>query len=551
MPLSESTLLIMAGDLVYARGEDYAPDVQELRITEASASASIQGTSRYTVELDWSGRLPDGSCTCPHYADGHFCKHLVATGLAVIDSGQTDGTTTPTEPALEAAVQAMDVDELRELVLTLAQRYGGVRRLLEIRATAASGDDARAKAELEAFVRNRLGSIGFVYYDESYGVAESAGEALDELEDHLNSGAAEIVRPALLSAVTCLRTIVEQADDSSGVIGEQCQRAADLYAQACRQGRPDPVELAKWLVKFRADSPGWPNLTLADFVDAFDKKALNAYRREVADLERGLDDRDKWHRYEVEAMLLELADHDGDVDRAVQLLSQREHPRYGAIVARLREAERPEEAVAWIDRAVAEGRVSGRGGGTEYWLSPSDVAETYHGLGRTEDAMDVFRADFIGQPSVSAYQDLLEFAARIDRADTERTWALNHARDLASDPHTGGAVLIELLLSEGAADAAWQAADRYGPGRVWQELATQGASARPVEAADLYRPQLEADLQRPNTRLYPGIAATLATMAKLYEQGGRTDDFAKYIAQIRQDYGRRPALMKALDARRL
>ena len=35
-----------------------------------------------------------------------------------------------------------------------------------------------------------------------------------------------------------------------------------------------------------------------------------------------------------------------------------------------------------------------------------------------------------------------------------------------------------------------------------------------VAAADLYRPQLENDLQRPNTRLYPGIAATLATMAE-------------------------------------
>lgn len=353
----------MAGELVYARGEDIVPDVQELRITEASASASIQGASLYTVELDWSGRLHAGSCTCPHYADGNFCKHLVATGLAVIDSGQAAGATATAEPALEAAVQAMDVDELRELVLTLAQRYGGVRRLLEIRATAASGDDARAKGELEAFVRNRLGSSGFVYYEESYGVAESAGEALDELEDHLNSGAAEIVRPALLGAVTRLRKIVEEADDSSGVIGDQCQRAAALYAQACRQGRPDSVELAKWLVEFRADSPGWPNLTLADFVDAFDKKALKVYRRGVADLERTLDDHDKWDRYEVEAMLLELADHDGDVDRAVHLLSQGQHPRYGAIVARLRDAERPEDAVTWIDRAVVEGRVSGRGGG--------------------------------------------------------------------------------------------------------------------------------------------------------------------------------------------
>jgi hypothetical protein len=115
----------------------------------------------------------------------------------------------------------------------------------------------------------------------------------------------------------------------------------------------------------------------------------------------------------------------------------------------------------------------------------------------------------------------------------------------------GGSVLVQLSLSEGDVDAAWEAADRYGAGWVWQELATHGAKARPVAAADLYRPQLEHDLQRPDTRLYPSIAATLATMAKLYEKGGCSADFAAYVAKIRQDYVRRPSLMKALEAKGL
>ena len=409
-----------------------------------------------------------------------------------------------------------------------------------------------AKAELDAYVRNTLAFRGFVDYRRSFEVAEVASEVLDELETHLNSGAAEIVRPALLRALTRLRKITEQADDSSGSIGDQCQRAADLYARACRLGEPDPVKLATWLVKFRADSPGWPNVVLADFVDAFDEQALGTYRRAVAALDRKLEERDQWGRFEVDAMLLELADHDGDVDRAVHLLAQREHPQYGAIVDRLRAVGRTEDAVAWIDRAVADGRVTSHGGGNAYWLSPDDVAATYRGLGRIEDAVAVLRADFMRQPSVPTYRVLLDFAAGIDRADTERTWALDHARQLAaSDRYAAGAVLVQLLLSEGDVDAAWQAADRYGPGWAWRELADRGAEARPVEAADLYRPQLENDLRHPNTKLYPGIAATLATMAELYERGGRSADFASFIAQIRQDYGRRPSLMKALDAKGL
>ena len=166
-------------------------------------------------------------------------------------------------------------------------------------------------------------------------------------------------------------------------------------------------------------------------MDAFDEQALGTYRRAVAALDRKLADRDQFGRFEVDAMLLELADHDGDVDRAVHLLAQREHPQYGAIVDRLRAAGRTEEAVAWIDRAVAEGRITSHGGGNAYWLSPDDVAQTYQGLGRIDDAVAVLRADFVRQPSVGTYRVLLDFAAGVDRVDTERTWAFDHARQLA------------------------------------------------------------------------------------------------------------------------
>jgi hypothetical protein len=152
--------------------------------------------------------------------------------------------------------------------------------------------------------------------------------------------------------------------------------------------------------EFPCHLAGWPTLLLADFVDAFDDHALAIYRAAVADLDRQHAGRDHWSRFEVDSMLLELADHDGDVDRAVDLLTDREHPHYGAIIARLREAGRDDEAVNWIDRAVAEGRVSGQGGGNDYWLSPSAVAETYRGLGRIDDAIAVLRTDFVGRPTV-------------------------------------------------------------------------------------------------------------------------------------------------------
>lgn len=437
-----------------------------LRITVGKASASVQAKRVYTVELDWSGPRPDGVCTCPHADDGHFCKHLVAVGLAVIGSGTLDHATGAASTR-GATVHAMGVDELRELVINLARRDGEVRRMLEVRATAASGDDTAAKAEFEAYVRNALEIRGFVDYRESYAVAQDAGQVLDELENHLKKGQPKSYgQPCYARRPCCARSPSRQTTrrarspvDANG--------PADLYVQACRLGTPDPAELAEWLAAFRAISPGWPTLVLADFVDEFDDHALAIYRAAVAELDRQLAGRDHWRRFEVDAMLLEPADHYSDVDRAIELLlNEREYPRYGAIITRLREALRDDEVVNWVDRAVAEGRISGQSGGNDCWLSPS-------------------------------------------------------------------------------------AADRYGAGRPWQEPATQGAEARPVAAADPHRPQLKNDLQRPNTRLYPGIADTLATIASLYERGSCSEDFASYIAKIRHDYGRRPSLMEALKARGL
>ena len=156
MPLSEMALLKVAGDRGYARGEDYVRYVRGLRVTAGEAYASVQAKRVYTVELDWSGPQPDGSCTCPHAADGHFCKHLVAVGLAVIDSGAIDDASRAAS-ALEATVQAMDVDELRELVMTLAHRDGEVRRMLEVRATAASGDDYDRESRVRSLCAKRPG----------------------------------------------------------------------------------------------------------------------------------------------------------------------------------------------------------------------------------------------------------------------------------------------------------------------------------------------------------------------------------------------------------
>jgi hypothetical protein len=459
----------------------------------------------------------------------------------------------PSDGGVDIYLEGLDAHALRALVRELVSRDRTAERLVEFRAAASgAGSDVVAK-DLVATVNEALRARGFVDYRRSFDVAKDADEVLDELENLLDAGAADAVRPGLRRALTRLRRITETADDSSGVLGEACQRAADLHARSCREGKSEGVGLARWLAKFRDESPGWPITPLSDYAPAFDDRKLTTYRQAVARLDEKHAATEPWKRFEVDRMLLELADHDGDVDRAIEILTAGEHPSFGAVIERLRGAGRHSEVIGWIDRAVAADRVSGHTGGqgNGYWLDPADVAEVYLAADRSGDALAVLRRAFSRRPDASTFSTLVSFAARLGQDDDERDWAIAEARRLAATPHSNGAVLVDIALSEQDLEAAWAASDEFGPGHMWKQLASVSTEARPRAAADLYRREVERNLVHANTKVYPQIARDLGTMRDLLRKAGGESDFAAFVSEIRETYRRRTSLMAALDRKGL
>jgi uncharacterized Zn finger protein len=545
--LSADRLRRAAGDVIFERGEDYVRYVRGLQGEGGWARASVQAKRVYDVELVWTGGEIGGECTCPRWAGGNFCKHLVAVGLAVL------GADPPAEDVLDTGIAAcldqLDRPGLRELIGDIVGRDSAALRLVQARAVAAGSASAVDSATLTSRVSEIL-RVGFVDYRRSFEVAQAAQALLSELQEMLDAGAAAGVLPALERAAARLRKITLNADDSGGVIGDACQRAVDLHARAACAGHPQPVRLARWLAKFRIDSPGWPVTTLPMYVDAFDDKALSVYRAAVQKESETLRGADHWHRFEVDQMLLELADHDGDVDEAIRLLSAGEHPTFAAIITRLGAAGRPDEAMRWLDRAVTEGRV-GRTGQqrNEYWVQPQDAADSYLAVGRGADAIAVVRASFRQQPSPASLRLLLRIAAALDSAQTEQAWAIATAEEQAARPHGNGSALVEIALAEDDLVAAWSAAERFGAGQSWRQLAERSAADLPVAAADLYRPEIERLLQNANTKVYPAIGKLLARMRDLYARADEQATFATYASDIRSRFGRRPSLLKELDRR--
>lgn len=89
--ISRATLEDLAGTTAFHRGEEYfsVGAVGRRRAAENKISARVEGTETYRVEL----RDDDGDlaydCTCPRAADGYFCKHCVAVGLAWLAENST------------------------------------------------------------------------------------------------------------------------------------------------------------------------------------------------------------------------------------------------------------------------------------------------------------------------------------------------------------------------------------------------------------------------------------------------------------------------------
>lgn len=237
-----------------------------------------------------------------------------------------DGQQVPLDAAVNDYLNGLGRVALRSLVLALAATSDEAMRVLQLRATPAG---SAIQQDLMRQIDQALSGIDldyrdpydYDYYDDGEDPYERFGAllgVLKEVERHLDAGHAEQMLPVLYRAVTEVRRVGEEAEGPDGLIDSAVDRVATLYARACCAGHPDPTALARWLVDFRANSPGWFDLRLDEFAPAFDDHAWAVYRETVEALdarrapESGFD--------EVSEMLLELADRDDDVDRSIELL---------------------------------------------------------------------------------------------------------------------------------------------------------------------------------------------------------------------------------------
>lgn len=159
----------LAGEQYFERGLAYfrSGAVSRLEATENQISARVSGTHPYIVRLWLVRRELAWNCSCPLGADGEFCKHLVATGLAWLAHGAPAALSSPELQSAKAFIEASDKQTLAEILLGWAEREDELLAELLLAAQRSGRSDPAA---LKDMIRSAFRTKDFIDYDEMPGL---------------------------------------------------------------------------------------------------------------------------------------------------------------------------------------------------------------------------------------------------------------------------------------------------------------------------------------------------------------------------------------------
>ena len=577
------TVKDLAGSRSYRRGRSYYRDgrVEPSGGSGPGLRARVRGTMPYTVKLWADGGKPGWSCTCPAAEDGSFCKHCVAVALS-LDSD-------PGEPSVASLVSAPDPPSvpapeqeladfvgqlsqarLAEMILKQSESDWRLRERLLAEARAVRGEAPDMGAWRRRFDKAFAPYRGFVSYREAEGWAAGIDKVIDALEDLYDSGHPDSVALLAEHAHRCADQAVGYVDDSDGWLSVISERLSDLHCRACSDGRPEPADLAARLVKLELDS-GFDGFyqAAASYAEILGEAGLAAYRehleRRRTQIEAGSSNNPSvdYSLTKVHTAMVGWAHGVGDPDTLIDTLVEvrsrtRIHPGdVMDIIRALTGADREDEAIEWARRGLRE--YQGSYGYT------ADVREYLAGnlreCGDSSAAVGLYWDAFTSDPSVSTYRRLLQEAGGESYAGDG--WSLKcveelHARlaDQAVETDWRGRrivqpaakALVEILLYEGRIDEAWSAATDFGCNQqMWLTLARAREQAHPLDAIDIYEPEVLSLIDRTKTVAYKSAVELMDRIRRLADAANEPDRFTDLLERIRVEHRFKRNLKALLD----
>ena len=305
------------------------------------------------------------------------------------------------------------------------------------------------------------------------------------------------------------------------------------------------------MVRFQFDDQDFFTVDPVRYATALGAKGLAAYRTAVqrhSDAQRVANvEKSEWSResFALRYARERLAVLDRDVEQIVQLFGgELTSPHQFTNVAEaMLEIERVDEALAWARRGIAE--TSGWQVAKLYDLAANVLADR----GDATSVFELRREEHRRMASSSTYARLQSAASALDR------WAdeIGHARAVLAARDRGG--FIDALLGDGDNDEAWNAAlatDASVVGaRRWESLAEAREATDPAGALVVWLRLADESLIDADRGAYQAAVRYLKHGQRAARSAGQSELFAAHVAQLRDQYRRRPTFISTLDKAKL
>ena len=586
--MTREKLRKLAGDRAYERGDAYARNghVGEIAEDGGHITASVTGEMRYRTSLWVSSSKITYSCTCPVGDDGVCCKHCVALGLRWLDErarstrvskDASTGTTAlkatsgkkRAEPRpltmkdVRAYLAELPAESLVDLMMQQAMHDDGLRQRLLLDTANTRGSDARIYTYRRALTAT-IGSAEFVDYREAFDYFARIHEVVSSVEQ-LSRDEPVAVIELVEHALALMERTIGHVDDSDGHAGEVLGRLHELHMAACIKVRPDPEALAQRLFEWEMRSE-WEIFygALARYANVLGATGIARYRslaeaawKKVPTLGARQQHRGcSGTRSRITSIMESLARLSGDLDAIVAVKSHDLSSAWSYLtVAKLYDdARQRDRAIEWAERGIAAFPTKTDGRLREF------LAAQYKRAKRVPEAVDLLWKNFADYPSLQGYTALKAMAMTTkvwpgwrERAIAEmrgRIPARSTAATRAQNPYApDGSLLVEILLWEGEADAAWTEAQASGcNAQLWLQLAKSRETSRPDDAVVVYQGAVERALSRTNNNAYREAVSTMRVIARLMKRTTIDGGFTAYLATVRARHKAKRNLMRMLDA---
>ncbi|MGC8618194.1 MAG: hypothetical protein ACP5UZ_05575, partial [Thermoplasmata archaeon] len=487
-----------------------------------------------------------------------------------------------------ARINNLPLEELRDILRSLAGVYPNVYKFLENRFLLSSGDVSKVVSATEAEIYNLSSRPGWKHHwDEGQNIPDYS-EVRKRLEMLVTSGHSDEVIKLGDTLLTEGIRQVEESDDE-GETEEEIASCMDVVFQALPLSSLRTPEKMEWAVLAdlkdeygitRGSEKFWEmnfeQSAWSELADSLSKKLEDSEKYEEGSFSR------TYHRDRLADWIIRALENSGQNEESLSLCKSEAvvTNSYVRLVEKLIENGMKEEAEEWIRKGVAATADSLPGIAQELYDLFLGIVERYSDWIR---AASLLAEEFIEIPAKETYEKLklacinagvwpqvrkhiLQFleTGKVPTKLSSKNWPLTetglkmrHERFEKHFPIVEELIEVAIIENEPSEVLRWyDYSVRNGKERQnrWGSFMDQDIKVAravfnefPNRSISIWKNIIEGEIAGTNARSYVEAVGHLAELGKLMMGVGRKREWDSYVSLLRQTNERKPRFLKTLD----